>query len=75
MAFTARVMVDALCGGDPTRLKRLAVRFSRPVLPGDTITTRVWAAGDRDGRQLFAYETSNSDGLAVIRGGVAEVTP
>jgi acyl dehydratase len=51
------------------------VRFSRPVLPGDTITTRVWAAGDRDGRQLFAYETSNSDGLAVIRGGVAEVTP
>lgn len=75
MAFTARVMVDALCGGDPTRLKRLAVRFSRPVIPGDTITTRVWAGGDRDGRRVFAYETSNSDGFSVIRGGIAEITP
>jgi acyl dehydratase len=75
MAFTARVIVDGLCGGDPTRLERLAVRFSRPVLPGETITTRVWPAGDRNGRRIFTYETCNPDGLAVIRGGVAEVTP
>jgi acyl dehydratase len=75
MAFTARVIVDGLCGGDPTRLKRLAVRFSRPVLPADTITTRVWPAGDRNGRRVFTYETCNPDGLAVIRGGVAEVIP
>jgi acyl dehydratase len=75
MAFTARVIVDGLCAGDPTRPKRLAVRFSRPVLPGETITTRVWPAGDRNGRRVFIYETCNPDGLAVIRGGVAEVTP
>jgi acyl dehydratase len=46
MAFTAKVIVDHLCAGDPTRLKRLAVRFSRPVFPGDTITTKVWPALD-----------------------------
>ena len=73
MAFTARAIVDGVCAGDPTRLARLAVRFSRPVLPGDTITTRVWLAGDHDTRRVFTYETTNRDGLAVIRDGLAEV--
>ena len=43
MAFTSKVAIDKLCSGDPTRLKRLRVRFSRPVLPGQTITTKFWA--------------------------------
>ncbi|HKF29716.1 MAG TPA: MaoC family dehydratase N-terminal domain-containing protein [Candidatus Binataceae bacterium] len=74
MAFTSKVMIDNLCEGDPTRLKRLRVRFSRPVRPGETITTRVWPAGEREGRRVFAYETSAGDGQAVIRGGIAEVS-
>jgi acyl dehydratase len=75
MAFTARVIVDELCGGYPARLKHLAVRFSRPVRPGATITTRVWPADDRNGRRVFTFETCDSDGLAVIRGGLAEIVP
>jgi acyl dehydratase len=45
------------------------------VLPGQTITTKVWAdnESERDGRKIFAYETFNSDGQAVIKGGIAEV--
>ena len=74
MAFTSKVMIDNLCDGDPTRLKRLRVRFSRPVRPGETITTRVWPEGAREGRRVFAYETSASDGRAVIRSGIAEVS-
>jgi acyl dehydratase len=74
MAFTSKVMIDKLCAGDPTRLKRLHVRFSRPVLPGQTITTKVWSERDRDGRKVFAYETYNPDGQAVIKGGVAEIS-
>lgn len=73
MAFTSKVAIDKLCAGDPARLKRLRVRFSKPVLPEQTITTRVWADGERNGRKVFAYETFNSDGLAVIKGAVAEV--
>jgi acyl dehydratase len=73
MAFTSKAAIDKLCGGDPARLKRLRVRFSRPVLPGQTITTRIWPDGERDGRRVFAYETFNPDGQAVIRGGIAEV--
>jgi len=75
MAFTSKVAIDRLCGGDPTRLKRLRVRFSRPVLPGQTITTKVWADGDRDGCKVFTYETFNPDGQPVIKGGIAEVAP
>ena len=42
MAFTSKVMIDHLCDREPSRLKRLRVRFSRPVFPGQTITTAVW---------------------------------
>jgi acyl dehydratase len=73
MAFTSRVMIDKLCGGDPTRLKRLHVRFTKPVLPGQTITTKVWRDGERASRSLFGYETWNPDGQAVIKSGIAEV--
>jgi len=75
MAFTSKVAIDNLCGGDPARLKRLHVRFSRPVLPGQTITTKVWSDGEKGGRKVFAYETFNPDGQAVIKGGIAEVAP
>ncbi len=52
MAFASKVMIDRLCGGDPVRLKRLRVRFSGPVLPGQIITTKVWTDGERDGRKI-----------------------
>jgi acyl dehydratase len=61
MAFTAKVIVDQLCAGDPARLKRLAVRFSRPVFPGDTITTRVWPSPDLDGHRFASDRRSSVD--------------
>lgn len=73
MAFTSKVMIDNLCDGDPKRLKRLAVRFSRPVFPGDTITTTVWPDDVREDRRTFVYETCNANGHAVIRYGLAEI--
>jgi acyl dehydratase len=73
MAFTSKVIIDQLCGGDPRKLKRLRVRFTRPVLPGQIITTKVWPDGDSDGRKIFAFETFNPDNRAVIKGGLAEV--
>jgi acyl dehydratase len=73
MAFTSKVMIERLCGGDPLKLKRLRVRFTRPVLPGQIITTKVWPDGEREHRKIFAFETLNPDGRAVIRGGLAEI--
>ena len=73
MAFTSKVMIDNFCGGDPVKLKRLRVRFTRPVLPGQVITTKVWPGGERDHRKILEFETFNPDGRAVIKGGLAEV--
>jgi acyl dehydratase len=73
MAFTSKVMIDHLCNGDPSCLKRLCVRFSYPVFPGQTITTAIWPRPDHDGRKVYAYETVNPEGRTVIEGGIAEV--
>ena len=73
MAFTSKVMIDHVCDGDPRRLRRLRARFSRPVFPGQEITTAAWSLPDRDGLKVYAYETYNPDGKDVIREGLAEV--
>jgi acyl dehydratase len=73
MAFTSWAAVQTVCDGDSTRLKRLAVRFSRPVLPGQAITTTFWSAGEANGNQVFGFETRNGDGEVVIKDGLAEV--
>lgn len=74
MAFTSWAAVQELCGGDSRRLKRLAVRFSRPVLPGQQITTTFWDAGESGGNRVFGFETRNNDGEVVIKDGLAEVS-
>src|SRR3954451_14196355 len=48
MAFTSRAIIETACPDDPTRLKRLAVRFSKICQPEETITTRIWDAGEVD---------------------------
>jgi acyl dehydratase len=75
MAFNSWAAVEQLAGGDTARLKRLAVRFSRPVLPGETITTRFWEAGDNDRRTTYVFETVNPEGETVIKDGLVEIAP
>src|SRR6059036_2579305 len=64
MAFTSRAVIETACPEDPTRLKRLAVRFSKPCRPGETITTRLWRTNGH-----IAYETASasSPGSVVIK--------
>jgi acyl dehydratase len=83
MAMCGSVVVDELAGRDPSRLARLAVRFSRPVFPGSDLTVSLYdagvagdgAAGDGvagDGVRAYAFEAS-SGGKLVVRDGRAEV--
>ena len=41
-----RALLHTLCGSDPGRFVSMSGRFSRPVLPGDTITVLIWLNGD-----------------------------
>ena len=76
MAIATKGAVDGLAGGDPTRVRRVAVRFSKPVIPGQELTTRFWKQGEpSDDVPMFGFETYNPDGVPVIKGGVVEVAP
>ena len=66
----AQELSRALCLDDPGALARLAVRFSAPLQPGGTITTRIWAL---DGGRAFGFEALDSDGQSVITDGRAEL--
>jgi acyl dehydratase len=41
-AVAGRALIAECCGGDPAHLRHLAVRFSAPVYPGETIRTEIW---------------------------------
>jgi acyl dehydratase len=74
MALCGKAVVDALAGGDPERLRRLAVRFYRPVFPGNDLVTRIFDAGADGDRRIYAFEAS-SGGKVVVRDGRADVGP
>jgi acyl dehydratase len=64
-----RGVLAALCGNDPTRLRRLDVRFSSPVYPGETIRIEIWR-GDQ-GRASFRA-TAQERGQSVLNNGYVE---
>jgi acyl dehydratase len=70
MAFTSVAVIENTCPDDPQRMKRLAVRFAKIALPGQTITTRMWRTNDG----TIAYETANEAGDLVIKDGLAEIS-
>jgi acyl dehydratase len=73
MAFCGRAVIDRVADGDPSRLRRLAVRFAAYLLPGDELAVELFDAGQTaDGRRAIAFEASAS-GRTVIKNGRAEV--
>ncbi|HVW81898.1 MAG TPA: MaoC/PaaZ C-terminal domain-containing protein [Mycobacteriales bacterium] len=72
MAFTSWAALTELGNGHTERLRRLAVRFSKPVIPGQDIETTFFAAGSSAGATNYAYETRVGDDV-VIRDGLAVI--
>ncbi len=73
MAIATKAAVNGLAGGDPSRIKRVGVRLSKPVLPGQELTTKLWKENDGDDVTTYGFETYNPDGAAVIKQGVVEI--
>jgi acyl dehydratase len=74
MAIAVKGAVDGLAGGDPTRIHRVGVRFSKPVFPGEEITTKFWTETEGAGTITYGFETYNPDGAAVIKNGIVEIS-
>ena len=73
MAIATKAAVNGLAGGDPTRITRVAVRLSKPVLPGQELTTKLWEEESGGDSTVYGFETYNPDGAAVIKAGVVEI--
>jgi acyl dehydratase len=65
-----RALLDAVCGNDPSKLRKMQVRFSAPVFPGETIVTEFWR--EAGGVVAFRAKVKERD-LVVINNGRAEV--
>lgn len=65
-AIAGRAILKLLCEGDPTRLRRLDVRFATPVYPGETLRTEVWREGG--GRAVFRVRVLERDVIAMNNG-------
>lgn len=74
MAIAVKGAVNGLAGGDPTRIRRVGVRFSKPVFPGEELTTKFWQESEGGGTKVYGFETYNPDGAAVIKNGIVEIT-
>ncbi|GAB5902141.1 MULTISPECIES: MaoC/PaaZ C-terminal domain-containing protein [Mycobacteroides] len=72
IAFTSHALLSQVSPEDPTRLRRLAVRLSKPALPKETITTTFWNTGGGS----YAFETAGDEkaGKFVITDGLAEIS-
>lgn len=68
LAFTSWALLRELADEDVALMRRLAVRFAKPVLPGQDIRTRAWRAGEG----TYAFETTVDD-VPVLKDGLVEL--
>lgn len=69
MGVICRALVQRCCGGDPSRLSALSLRFTAPVIPGEVIRTEVW----QNGREIRFRASVPAAGKIVADGGVASI--
>ena len=66
MGIATRALLRARAGNDPARLTAMAVRFSKPVFPGETIITEIF---DQDGGGVrFRCRSKERDVVVLDRG-------
>ena len=67
--FTGRALLHALCASDPARFGAMRARFSKPTMPGDTLTVSLWDIGDRV-QGAYRFRTETQRGETVIDAGL-----
>ncbi|KAI0039632.1 peroxisomal dehydratase [Auriscalpium vulgare] len=68
--FSARALLSAVGGNEPTALRFFSARFTAPVKPGDALEIAAWEVGTAPGGATeVVYETRNlTSGKVVISG-------
>lgn len=66
--ITARILLHACCDSDPARVRGMQARFTKPVLPGDTLRVQAWREPDG-----VLFRTLGQDGQPVMDGGRLDI--
>jgi acyl dehydratase len=74
MAMCGQAVLHAAGGAHPSELRRLAVRFTRPVLPDSDIVVSVHTPAPVEGGHRYAFE-AKSRAKVVVKDGVAILGP
>ena len=61
--FTGRALLHSLCDSDPSRMRSMYGRFTKPVVPGQTLVVSMWRDGDAGGA---SFRTTTDDGTVVV---------
>jgi len=70
LGVAMHALLRTCCDYDATRMRSLAVRFSAPVLPGETLRTEIW----RDGEMAYFRTLVVERNIVVLSNGAARVT-
>lgn len=70
--MAARALLGSYLGHDPRRLLRLAVRFTAPVFPGETLAFEFWQRSDTE---IAVRAHVPARGVTVLNHGIAEIAP
>lgn len=78
IALSSGAVVRHGCGGDPRRLRRLAVRLAKPLYltDGEELTTRIWRAdtGENGAFSRLCFQAHNRGGETILANGLAEIS-
>ena len=70
LGFVARAVIEAVCAGDPARVRSIDGRFAAPGYNGDRLTTEMWfgmgVGADARGRLVVAFRVINQDGAVLV---------
>lgn len=70
LGVVTRAVLRQYCDDRPERLKSLALRYSAPVLPGETVVTEFW----KDGNEISFRSKVAERGIVVLNNGRAVVS-
>lgn len=65
LGVATHALMKTCCDYDPGRFRRMRLRFSAPVYPGDTIRTEIWRAGDE---VAFRCKSLEQDKIVINNG-------
>ena len=69
LGISVRQVIKQFTDNDPTQLSAVKVRFSKPVLPGQTLKTDMW----REGSRIIFHTTVTETGATCLSGGWVEL--